>query len=59
MEKVEIGTEIVLQNCKHKWLNGFDAVIVEVRDADTFVAESVEGRHIIGRKHMIIERQAA
>ncbi len=51
--KIEIGTELVLQNCKHKWLNGLDAVVVEVRDEDTFVAESVEGRHIIGRTHII------
>lgn len=54
--KIQIGTEIVLQKCKHKWLNGLDAVIVEVRDDDNFVAESKEGRHIIGRNHIIEQK---
>ncbi len=58
MMKIEIGTELVLQKCKHKWINGLDARVVEIRDEDTFVVKSKEGRHIVGRKHMIIDEEA-
>lgn len=51
----KIGTEIVLQKCKHSWLNGLDAVIVEICKpgaSGTLVAESAEGRHIIDERHI-------
>lgn len=49
---ITIGETIVLQKCKHKWLNGLTAKIVEVRGPDNFVVESEEGRHIIGSKQI-------
>lgn len=47
-----IDDEFILQNCKHRWFNGLDAVIVEVRGPDEFVAKSDEGQHIIGLRQI-------
>ena len=48
----KVGDAIILQKCKHKWLNGLHATIVEVKGDGEFVVESQEGRHIIGSKQI-------
>ena len=52
-----VGETIILQKCKHRWLNGLEATIVEIRGAD-LVVKSEEGRHVIGSKN-IAERKKA
>ena len=47
----KIGDKITLIKCKHKWLNGLKAEVIELRGND-YVVKSEEGRHIITNKNI-------
>lgn len=50
--QIEAGQVKTLQKCKHSWLNGLLCRVAEVRDADTFVVVSEQGRHIVGKRNL-------
>ena len=52
MATLKIGHIIKLQKCKHSWLNGLKATIVELHDNGDITCKSQEGLHVITTKNI-------